>query len=241
MHRTGYMLLLVLAAWGLSGCASFSNVRSAQIHQGTSLSVRWTRTADLGEDATYLWTGGQLDECAPCSHGTGTLDVSARTGFLSGNGSRAYEFSVGMAGMSEALYAEGFVGWNQKERVPFGIGARGTVFSGDRRDAGRAYRLDGRLDWRLNRSLRLLGNPGVFYHTNGQGTGSWFLAFVPGAGIELSSPYVSFTPAVAWVFGTGRRGDSTARELGLEAVDLSVPTISVAVTVHPRRWLARQE
>jgi hypothetical protein len=117
------MILILLPLVPLAGCATFSNVRSAQVNTGPSLSAQWMTTGDMGDGASYLWTGGdEAQPCQPCSHGVTTVDLSLRYGFRARGSSRAYELGVGVD--FAQLYAEGFAGWNQDAAVTYGVGAR---------------------------------------------------------------------------------------------------------------------
>lgn len=225
------LFLLALVPVTLSACASFSNVRAAQVKQGTSFSAYYTATADLGESATYLWETGQLDQCDPCSHALSTLDLSVRKGIRSSSPTRAYELGAGITGLSQ-VYAEGFIGWQQQSSTPMGVGARVAVLSVDSDDAGLDYRLDGRFDVRLTDWLRILVNPALYYHRTTRDDPSWVFAAVPGIGLEMTHKQVSVGPSFAWVYGSGRRRDPTAMQLGLQDVKISVPVLSLNFTIH---------
>jgi hypothetical protein len=212
-----------------SGCASFTNVRSAQVKEGFAVSAHWSHSGDMGDDASYMWTGGQLDDCAPCSHSVSSLDVSFRKGIREAESARAYEFALGAAGISH-IYAEAFVGWNQDSRLPFGIGARATLISGDAQDAGRDYRADGRLDLRLTDNVRVMLGSGVYYHRTSRG--SWLLAYTPGAGLEASIGPISLSSSVGLLTGYGRRTDDAAADLGLQNVNVNVPVFAVGLALH---------
>ncbi len=219
--------LSFLAAIAFStGCASFTNVRSAQVKNGFAVSGQWTHTADMGDDASYMWTGGQLDDCAPCSRSVSTLDVSVRKGIRDANSPRAYEFGLGVTGISH-LYGEGFVGWNQDGRIPFGVGGRATIA----RAEGRDFRIDGRSDIRVIDAVRVLLSTGVYYH-RGKPDGTWLLAHTPGVGLEASAGPFSVSSSVGWLIGRGRRTDPTAVRLGLQEVSVRVPVVSVGLAIH---------
>lgn len=225
------VLALCVAALS-TGCASFTNVRSAQVKDGVAFSTQLSKSAELGDEAGYMWASGQLDSCNPCSRRVYSIDTSLRRGFADPNSTRAYELGIGTTGVMQ-LYGEAFAGWNQHGRVPFGVGARATALTASANHAGRDYRVDGRLDLRLNSEVRVLFGYGLFYHRTSQG--SWLLAQTPGTGLEASYGPVTLSSSIGWLHGHGRRADAVAAELGLQDVSVAaVPIVVVGVTLHGR-------
>lgn len=234
-RRAVGMRRVALLAPLLAGCATFSNVRSAEVTEGLSGSAHLTVLQDPGPSAGYLWAAGDLGDCRPCSDDVATLDLSLRYGYRPPDAGYALEAGVGTVGFAQS-YLEAFIGFGQGGPVPFGIGARVPIEAEDRELAGKDYRVDARVDVRLGRRVRLVANPGWMYHVAGTpDRPSWLSAFVPAAGVELSWAYLSITPAVGWIVGRGRRGDRIAAELELQDVRISAPTFAVAFTVHGRQ------
>ena len=214
---------LCLAA--VTGCTSFSTVRSAEVRPGRTMSVQASIAAPPGDDAAWFWS---YDCAQGCDHAIPAVELSYEHGWQRSRGV-GYSVGVGLSGVY--AFAEAYVQLGSSRGRPVGVGARvGNPFV-----SWRQHQVYGRVDVPLAPGRRLLLNPGLFYHSgrspNGENPGS-FLGLVQGVGIEFDYGAMSIRPAAAIVWGRaertsfGQRYGPTTRAFG---------TASLGVSLHGAR------
>jgi hypothetical protein len=213
----------------MSGCTSFSTVRSAEVHPGPSAMLHASVSTPPGDETAWFWA---YDCPRDCNRVIGGADLGATWGWSqSGLGGRAVAVGVGINGTIP--YVDGYLQVVRGAR-PFGIGAR----LGIPVDGWGEHQFYARQDFQLGRSTRLLLNPALFVHRghspNGENPGS-FVAFVQGVGILIEGERLSVTPSASFVAGRAERTSYGERFGPTRSV---FGTASVAVTYH--RPQARQ-
>jgi hypothetical protein len=198
-------------------CTSLATVRSADVMPGLSAAVQAATSTKPGDAIGWFF-----HDCARCDIRIASGDVGITYGSQRGGDARPFAIGFGISGIYP--YADGYLQLDTGP-TPAGVGVRAAFLP--RWVQGQLY---GRFDLPVGARARLLLNPAVFVQTgtspNHRNPGT-FLALVQGIGLLLEGDYVSLTPGVALVAGTGsHEGESGTRVFG---------TASMAVTVHRRR------
>jgi len=182
----------------LSGCTSFATLRSADVRPGASFLVQASLAASPGDEAGWFWS---IDCASQCNHAISALDLGVSFGARS-TGAPPMAFGFGLNGLNP--YLDAYLQLSTARKLPFGVGAR----LGLPLDSWSEHQVYGRLDLALGPDVRLLLNPGLFYHTghspNDQNPGS-FLGLVQGVGIEFSDGPIAIIPGLAFVWGRAER------------------------------------
>ena len=216
---------LAAVATAAGGCASFSTVRSAEVHRGASVTVQASLATPPGDEAAWFW---------------GFLCVTAcDSWFLGGDVGVTYGFRRAPVALGVGLdpggpYGDAYVQLGDGAN-PFGIGGRASLLPLN--GQWRQDQIYGRYDVRLGRATRLLLNPALFVHHGGtanEATGSRgsFVAFVQGIGLLFEGERASFVPAVTVVAGRTRRTDYFG-DIGPARTVFA--TGSLALTFHRKR------
>lgn len=190
---------LLMLAWPalLTGCTTFTSVRSAEVSSGRTVDLGITYAPPPGDAAAWFWTW----ECASdCNHALRGASVGIRQGFVPSDGGPAFEVEGGLSGT--APYVDGYAQL-VRGRHPLGIGARLSPLPGGWEGAPYA-----RYDLVLGPSIRVLLNPAFFRHSVGgsRGTRGTFTAFAPGIGVKLGDDQgSSMTLSLVYVRGRSRR------------------------------------
>jgi hypothetical protein len=219
------VVLLAALLRVVSGCTSFSTVRSAEVRPESSVAIQASASTRPGDVAGWFWS----DDCAqPCDHSVVGGDVGLTHGWSRGRRAGGVALGVGLSGTHP--YVDGYVQLGAG-RQPFGVGAR----IGPPLTSWREHQLYGRYDVRLGGTTRLSLNPALFVHEgrapNGASPGA-FVGFVQGVGLLLAGERVSWTPAVALVAGRAQR-DSYGQRYGPERSVFGAA--SLGVTFHRQR------
>jgi hypothetical protein len=188
---------VICVSAALSGCTSFSSVRSAEVHPGVAGRVQAAVALPPGEGAAWFFN---LD-CYRCSAIPPAVEVGVDFGVLPENGS-AYSLGASLNGFYPQL--DGYVLLHTAKRSTAGIGVRAGVPVW----SWTAHQVYARYDRVLGPQTRLLYNPAAGLHIgnspNGENPGH-ILTLVQGIGIQFESRNVTFVPSFALVLGTGRR------------------------------------
>lgn len=188
---------VICVSAAISGCTSFSSVRSAEVNPGVSARVQGAVASRPGEEAAWFFN---LD-CYRCSAIPPAVELGIEYGVLPENG-RAYSLGASFNGFYPQL--DGYVALHTAERSASGIGARVGVPVW----SWTSHQLYGRYDRVLGPRTRLLYNPAVGLHIgnspNGENPGH-ILTLVQGIGIQFESRNITFVPSFALVLGTGGR------------------------------------
>jgi hypothetical protein len=223
--RLRSVLLVATVLSLLSGCTTFSTVRSAEPYLGPSVALQASRSTPPGDLASWLWS---FDCAERCNHPIVGGDLGFTYGWRPNSGPRAMTLGAGVSGVSP--YVDGYVQLAAGPR-PFGVGARLGLPVLSWHD----HQIYARYDIPIDAKSRVLLNPGVFVtegqSPNGQSSGS-FLGVVQGMGLQIDGEYVSWTPAVAVVAGQSRRDRYGSRDGPTSSV---FATASLGITLHGRR------
>jgi hypothetical protein len=208
----------------LGGCTSFANVRSADPYIGSSVGMQFSWSAPPGDDASWFWS---FDCANRCNHAMIAADLGVTRGWRI-DGSHAVALGAGINGVNP--YVDGYVKLVGGPR-PFGVGGRlGLPAFGWQED-----QLYARYDIPVTRDMRVLLNPGLFFHggasPNGANTGS-FLGYVQGLGLQFDGEYGTWTPALSVVSGRAHHAGYGSDYGPTRSVFM---TASVGLTVHGRR------
>ena len=209
-------LVLVSAA-----CTTFSTIRSAEVRPGPGLTVQAAMAWSPGDAAGWFWS---LECESHCDHAIAGMDFALAFGSA---GALPLALGFGLNGTNP--YLDGYLQLSTSRKLPFGVGARlGLPF-----ESWTEHQVYGRLDVPLGRGMRLLWNPGVFYHTgtspNGQNPGS-FLGLVQGVGMEMGDDGMTITPGLTLVLGRAER-NSYGDQIGPE----QRPFLSTSVAIAFKR------
>lgn len=218
---------LALCLGALTGCTSFSTIRSAEVRPGSAVSVQASIAAPPGDDAAWFWS---IDCATQCDHAIPALDLSYEHGWRPSRGV-SYTLGFGLSGVYP--FVDGYVQLGSARRLPFGVGARVGASSG-----WMQRQVYGRADIPLGPRQRLLLNPGLFYHSgrspNGENPGS-FLGLVQAVGIEFDMGTLSVRPGAAVVWG---RAERTSYGLRYGPTTRAFGTASLGVSLHRSRSAA---
>jgi hypothetical protein len=203
------LLLAVAALIDGTGCATFANVRSADVDRGSSVQLEASASGHPGAVAGWFWSLDCSNLC-PTAAPPG-LDLNYTYGWRAGDSGPPVSLGAGVASLDP--YAEGFVQLSESKRRPFGIGARVG--------GGRGYaqqHLYGRMDFPLSPEVRVLWNPGFFHLTEATRDGfstAAFDAMTQGVALQFGDGGYVVTPSVAAVWGTATHR-SAGSKLGPE-------------------------
>lgn len=183
----------ICALAAVTGCISFSTVRSAAVTRGLSTTIQAAVASPPGEQAMWFWS----DECFRCNSPIGGSDLALSYGFPNASG---HPLALGLGLNGFYPYAEGYLQLGSSPNRPFGMGARlGLPLS-----TWKNHQVYARLDIPLDSAVVLLWNPGLVYHAgnspNGENPGA-FVGFVQGVGVQLGTGSGVFTPSAALVIG----------------------------------------
>jgi hypothetical protein len=188
-----------------SGCATFANVRSADVDRGSSVQLEASASGHPGAVAGWFWSLDCSNLC-PTSAPPG-LDLNYTYGWRAGDSGPPVSLGAGLSSL--VPYAEGYVQLGQSRQRPFGIGARVGGAHGYAQQ-----HLYGRMDFPLSPEVRVLWNPGFFHLTeatpDGLGTGT-FSAMTQAVALQFGDGGYVVTPSVAAVWGR-----ATHRSFGVE-------------------------
>ena len=192
-------LSVILFCFALSGCASFSSGRSAQVDRGLSCHIKAGATIPPSRETWWFWDIGS--DCPLCySKSIPIAEVGLHYGFKLSETSRP--FSIGLLVGGDVPQAEIYAQLHEGEKEDYGIGGRLGLLTG-----WYSHQLFFLYDRQLGEDLKLLINPGLFYHTgqspNGANTGS-LLFFTQSVGLAFESDYYTFTPCVSLIAGKGK-------------------------------------
>lgn len=210
-------------AGALSGCTSFSSVRSAEVNPGVTVRVQAAVASPPGEGAAWFYN---LD-CYRCTAIPPAAELGFEYGVLPEEG-RAYALGASFNGFYPQL--EGYVALHAEEQSASGIGARVgiPVWSWT------THQLYGRYDRVLGPRMKFLYNPAVGLlignSPNGENPGH-MLTLVQGIGIQWKSRNITFVPSAALVLGTGGRTSYGDRS----SFNTAFGTISASLSVHRAR------
>jgi hypothetical protein len=223
LHRLAVASIgAVLAA----SCATFSNVRSAQVRTGATATVQASFAGAPGNAAGWFWNGDCVQRCS---------QPIAGADFVFAYGSRPAEGSphtlgFGISGLWP--YFEGYWQLGKSETHPFGVGARlGLPLGG-----WSEHQIYGRTDLVIDKNTRLLWNPGVFLHTGQSGgidpTSGTFVGLVQGIGLERDIGRITLVPSAALVIGHAQR-KSLGQMAGPET--RAFGTVALSITFGAKR------
>jgi hypothetical protein len=213
------------AATAAGGCASFSTVRSAEVHRGASVTAQASLSTPPGDDAAWFWA---FDCTSACDSRFLGGDVGVTYGL------RRVPVAVGVGLDPGGPYGDAYVQLGRGTN-PFGVGGRATLLPLTGR--WRQDQLYGRYDVRLGATTRLLLNPALFVHhgrtaSELPGSRGSFVAFVQGVGLLFEGERASLVPAVTLVAGRTRR-TQLFTEIGPTRTVFA--TGSLGVTFHRKR------
>lgn len=187
----------ICVSGGISGCTSFSSVRSAEVNPGVSARVQAAVASPPGEGAAWFYNF----DCYRCSAIPPAVELGFEYGVLPSDG-RAYSIGASLNGFYPQL--EAYVVLHTEEQSASGIGARVGVPLWN----WTSHQMYGRYDRSLGPRTKLLYNPAVGLHIgnspNGQNPGH-MLTLVQGIGIQFASRNLTFVPSFALVLGSGGR------------------------------------
>lgn len=220
---TRSLLPLVVAV--LSGCASFAQVRSADVQPGTTIDLGMSVATPPGEAAAWFWN---LDCGAVCDGMLFFPNFGVRLGLQPEGGTRPYELGFGVSGIMP--YVDAYVQLADGPR-PFGLGARVATMG-----AVSDLTLTGRYDLALRTGTRVLFNSSAYVlhgdSPNGQTPGN-FYAFIQGVGLQ---PIPDVFLSLSLVAGHTDRRSYQTRTTGNTAfvvAGVSLPIFSTRGSRHP--------
>jgi hypothetical protein len=227
-HKSG-LARCTVAAWLIlnGGCATFANVRSADVSQGSSFTTQISAAGHPGPVAGWFFAFDCENLC-PNESPTG-MDVNYTYGARSDGGT---PYSVGVGIASIVPYVEGYIQLSDSKTRPFGVGARlGAI--GQNFVQGQVF---GRYDIPLNANIRFMWNPGVYVlnASSGDGIGHGsFIGITQGVGLQLGAGSFVFTPSAAVVWGMADR-TAWSRELGPESHLFGTVGVAIGFRHDPR-------
>lgn len=197
MNPRSLPLIVVVAV--LSGCTTFTTVRSAEVTPGPAVTVQASLSTPPGEDAAWFWTY----ECgASCNNSVNGSDLVFAQGLGTKSGRGA---TVGFGTSGVYPYVEVYTQLGASKKTPFGVGGRLGIPA----SSWSEHRVYARLDFASgDGKTRLLWNPGIVVTTgaspNGENPGT-FIGIANGVGLEMAEGNMAWTPSLSIVSGRAGR------------------------------------
>lgn len=200
------------------GCASFSSMRPADIKQGISFHIKGGLSNPPGRETYWFYDFGS--DCPLCfSKPIAISEIGLNYGF------KPYSLGVLMNGFVPQL--ELYRQLHEGDKSDYGFGGRLGIPIG-----WHSHQLYFVYHKKMNDHLKVMFNPGLFYHTgqspNGANTGS-LLFFTQGIGLAIESNYITFLPGVAFIGGKGELSISDEPKRRFNDFFM---TFSLALTIH---------
>lgn len=212
-------LISILLLPALASASSLTSTRPAQVNTGFAFHLTGGVTSPVHGDTYWFY-----DLAGDNSHPDSSPLPLAEAGVTLGD----RRVHLGLFARSPCPQVEVYGQLYDGKKVDVGVGARAgiPVFG------WAAHQAFLRSDYQLRRNIKLLVDPGVYYHTgkspNGETKGS-LLFFTQSVGLAFTTRRVTFTPSLSLVTGSG---DIKRWASGSEHHRDTFAAVSISVSFH---------